>query len=289
MSEELTMTPVAAEAPQQKALVPQPRQAIEMAERGILLRSFDDLQRFAKMVLEAGAAPKSINTVGMVATAIQMGMERGLAPLGGLRAVYFVNGLPSWRGEAAVAMVRSSPLCLSYKSWVEGEGEARMGVCITHRRGDEAPVRTEFTVRDAKKANLWNKGGPWQEYPDRQLKWRSIGFNLKDQFPDILGGFPIKEEAEDWPKDAQPTVVPAPERALTLVAPPAKPDPLLAQVLPAKQVEVVAPKTQAVLPMDCAHKSVPPSRIEALAPGRSIVCHECGEELSPLREPGQEG
>jgi hypothetical protein len=168
---------------------------------------------------------------------------------------------------------------------VEGEGEARMGVCVTLRRGDDEPVRTEFTVKDAKKAGLWNKGGPWQEYPDRMLKWRAIGFNLSDNFPDILGGFPIAEEAQDWPKDVTPT--PA-ERTLTLVAPPAKPDPLLAQVLPVKQVEVVAPR-QARIPIDCPHKSVPPSKLEGLAPGKSIVCHDCGEELTALREPGQEG
>ncbi len=277
MSEEMT---VPAEAPVKpdvsKALVQVQRQAIEVAERGVLLRSFEDLQRFAEMVLKSGAAPRGIDTIGKVATAIQMGMERGLAPLAGLRAVFFVNGLPSWRGAAAVAMVRQSALCVSYRAFVEGDGDSRQGVCETWRRGEAAPVRTDFSVKDAKKAGLWGKAGPWQEYPDRMLKWRAIGFNISDNFSDVLGGFPIVEEAQDWPKDALPTAhVERP--ALTLVAPPAMPDPLLAAVLPPKEE-----------PLDCAHKSVPPSRLEALPPGKSIVCHECGCELSRLREPGED-
>jgi hypothetical protein len=202
------------------------RAMISVEERGLVIRSFEDLQRFAKMVLEANAAPKGIDTIGKVSVAIQMGMERGLPPLGGLRMVYFVNGLPSWRGEAAVALVRQSGLCLSYRAFVDGEGEARRGVCVTHRQGDPNPVRTEFSVKDAMKAGLWKKDGPWQSYPDRQLKWRAIGFNLKDQFPDVLGGFPIAEEALDIPAakgEAEP------DRP-ALAAPPSGPDPLLAQL-----------------------------------------------------------
>jgi hypothetical protein len=205
----------------EKAPAPE-RPPIEVTDRGIILRSFEELQRFAKLVLESNAAPKGIDTVGKVAIAIQMGMERGMAPLGGLRAVYFVNGLPSWRGEAAVAIVRQSPLCTYYKAWVEGEGDARMGVCVTHRLGDKDPVRTEFSVKDAKKAGLWNKSGPWQEYPDRQVKWRAIGFNLKDQFPDLLGGFPLAEEAQDIPAEDVAHVAPV-ERQL---APAPPPDPI---------------------------------------------------------------
>ena len=246
----------------QKALTVPQRTAIEVTDRGILLRSFEDLQRFAKMVLEAGAAPKGINTVGMVATAIQMGMERGLSPLAGLRAVFFVNGLPSWRGEAAIALVRGSNVCRSYRAWVEGEGEARMGVCETLRRDDSAPVRTEFAVRDAKKANLWQKPGPWQEYPDRQLKWRAIGFNLRDNFSDVLGGFPLAEEAQDWPKEAQGSVAVI-ER--TVPVPPAMPDPLLAQI-------VRAPVRS------CAHDGVR-AHLARSEPGTTVVCHECGEEI----------
>jgi recombination protein RecT len=42
-------------------------------------------------------------------------------------------------------------------------------------------------------------------------------------------------------------------------------------------------------PRDCPHPSVPPSKLEALSPGKSLVCSDCGEELRHDREPGTEG
>lgn len=260
----------AADARPPQALATRPeRAAIEVSDRGVILRSFEELQRFAKMILEAGAAPKGIDTLGKVCVAVQMGMERGLAPLGGLRAVFFVNGLPSWRGEAAVALVRQSPLCLYYSAWVEGDGDARQGVCVSHRKGDERAVRTEFSVKDAKKAGLWQKGGPWQEYPDRQLKWRAIGFNLRDQFPDVLGGYPISEEVIDYPAEAFARP-PATDRP-ALAPPPATPDPLLA---------AIAAPVASTHPADADDAEKEPA-LRELPPGRPMVKEQLGLPLDP--------
>jgi recombinational DNA repair protein RecT len=38
----------------------------------------------------------------------------------------------------------------------------------------------------------------------------------------------------------------------------------------------------------CSHPKVPPSKIAALKPGKSIVCADCGEELKRDREPGED-
>lgn len=288
-----------------------PRRHIEMGDRGIMLRSLEELYKFAKMVLEAGAAPKGMAAIGQVAVAIQMGLERGLSPLAGMRAVYFVNGLPSWRGEAAAALVRQSPLCLSYRAWVEGEGEDRRGVCVTHRAGEKEAHRTDFSVRDAMKAGLWKKAGPWQEYPDRQLKWRAIGFNLRDQFSDVLGGFPIEEEAKDYPEQA--VAAPKLDRS-ALAPPPSTEDPLLAQIRaataapapvplpvvaavvvePATTVRPPEPETDAAPFASHAEADRAIAKAEAATPGcehraalehlkrkpaATVACLACGEEL----------
>ena len=34
-------------------------------------------------------------------------------------------------------------------------------------------------------------------------------------------------------------------------------------------------------PKDCSHPSIPPSKVGALKPGKSLVCVDCGEELKP--------
>src|SRR5206468_516947 len=52
---------------------------------------------------------------------------------------------------------------------------------------------------DAKKAKLWNKVGPWTEYPQRMLQMRARGFGARDGYPDVLRGLISAEEAADIP------------------------------------------------------------------------------------------
>lgn len=203
------------------------REPMAVGERGIMIRSFEDLQRFAKMALESGAVPKGMETIGQVAVAIQAGMEAGLTPMNALQAIVVINGVTSWRGQSAVGLVRAHPLCLYIRHWTEGEGDEMRGVCVSARRGAGREERSEFTVRQAKKAGLWNKKGPWTEYADRQVMWRAVGFHCKDHWSDVLGGFPIAEEAMDIPQAA--VVRPAPALSSPPSAPPLSPDPLLTE------------------------------------------------------------
>lgn len=220
-----------------KALATRPAMAI--AERGVMLRSFEDLQRFSKMALESGAAPKGMATIGQVAVAIQAGMEAGLTPMHALQAIVVINGATSWRGQSAMGLIRADPRCQYVKAWTEGRGDDMKGVCVSRRKGGNEE-RTEFTVEQAKRAGLWNKRGrdgadtPWITYPDRMLMWRAVGFHCKEHWSDALGGFPIAEEAQDYPEDARPVRAP--------VTPPTSPDPLLADVIPVQAVPAnVAP------------------------------------------------
>lgn len=223
-----------------RALVPRPQMAI--AERGVQLRSFEDLQRFAKMACESGAAPKGMNTVGQVAVAIQAGMEAGLSPMHALQAIVVINGNTSWRGQSALGLIRSNPACRYIKAWTEGEGDAMKGVCVSRRVSGEREERTEFTVQQAVRAGLWGKRGrdgsdtPWTTYPDRQLMWRAVGFHTKDHWSDVLGGFPVDEEVRDYPDDVR-AIPSGPSRAS--LPPPSSPDPLLADVMPPASTAVI--------------------------------------------------
>lgn len=197
---------------------------IEIGENGIMLRSLDDLLRFARLAVEHGAAPKGM-TEGQAALAIQAGLERHLGPLAGLSQCVVINGLLSWRGQAAYALIQNSKVCVpgTLMKWLEGEGENKRGVAVAHRVGYKAPSRSEFSVKDAKQARLWGKAGPWQDFPDRQLQWRALGFLARDIFPDVLGGFPLAEEAIDF-EPAEPEKPPLTSRPA--LSPPSSPDPL---------------------------------------------------------------
>jgi hypothetical protein len=127
--------------------------------------------------------------------------------------------------------VRGSGLCEFIKERIEGAGDARMAVCEAKRRGEPEPIRRTFSVADAKKAGLWGKQGPWQQYPERMLQMRARAFALRDGFADVLGGLYLREEIEDaqpmrdiTPREEPPAPPPAAQIAKAPADEPPAPD-----------------------------------------------------------------
>lgn len=131
--------------------------------------------------------------------AIQHGMELGLAPMQALQSIAIVNGKPVVYGDTALAIATAHPAFLDIEEKVERNGTAdgHVATCIVKRRDRSAVVRT-FSESDAKKAGLWGKSGPWQQYPDRMLQMRARSWALRDAFPDALRGLGIREEVADY-------------------------------------------------------------------------------------------
>lgn len=173
--------------------------AISIDNHGVQLRSFDELGRFCKAVINSGLAPKSFNSPEAVMVAIQHGMELGLAPMQALQSIAIVNGKPVVYGDTALAIATAHPAFLDIEEKVERNGTAdgHVATCIVKRRDRSAVVRT-FSEADAKKAGLWGKSGPWQQYPDRMLQMRARSWALRDAFPDALRGLGIREEVQDY-------------------------------------------------------------------------------------------
>jgi len=163
--------------------------------------SFTEAQQFAKMVADTELVPKDYRGKPVaILVAMQWGAEIGLNPLQAIQNVSVINGRPALWGDAALALVRGHPACGGVREGVDGDGDARHGWCEVTRKGEQ-PQRRTFSVADAKKAGLWGKQGPWQQYPDRMLQLRARGFALRDVFPDALRGVITAEEANDIPKD----------------------------------------------------------------------------------------
>jgi len=173
---------------------------IAISPRGVVLNTFDEMWRFSVAVSKSGFAPKGIERPEAIMIALQTGFELGLTPMSALQSIAVINGRPGVYGDAALALVRASGLCESYSQTLNGEGDNRFAEVITTRKGQE-PLHTRFSVSDAKKAGLWGKPGPWSQYPDRMLLFRARGFNLRDNFGDVLKGFRTTEELEDFKPD----------------------------------------------------------------------------------------
>jgi hypothetical protein len=168
--------------------------------RGLALATFDDAFRFAKVVASTEFAPKDFRGKPEACMlAIQAGSEVGLSPMQSLQSIAVINGRPSIWGDAAMALVQASPVCEFVREYTEGEGDSLVAVCEAKRRGYPAPTVVRFSVADAKKAGLWGKSGPWQQYPARMLALRARGFALRNAFADALRGLITAEEAQDYP------------------------------------------------------------------------------------------
>lgn len=188
--------------------------------------------QFAKMLADSTLIPKDYqNKPGNVLVAIQWGREVGLGPLQALQNIAVINGRPSIWGDAAAALVRGHPACAGMREGVDGEGDQRHGWCEVTRRGEQ-PQRRTFSVADAKKAGLWGKSGPWQQYPDRMLQLRARGFAIRDVFPDALRGVITAEEADDMPPAAPRDVPNLAQPAPVAVKPPVNDEPELPVIAP---------------------------------------------------------
>jgi hypothetical protein len=175
-------------------------------------QSFGEAVEFSKMLARSGMVPKDYNgKPEAIMVAIQWGSEVGLGPLQALNGISVINGKPALWGDAALALVRGHPACSGIREGTEGEGDTMVGFCEVSRRG-EPPQRRTFSVAEAKKAGLWGKPGPWQQYPARMLQMRARGFAIRDVFPDALRGVITAEEAQDMhepsPTTAEPREVP---------------------------------------------------------------------------------
>lgn len=187
------------------------RPSAAFGARGIEVRQYDELVRFAQTVSESGLAPKGMEKPQAIFVAIQMGLELGLSPMASLQNVAVVNGRPTLWGDAQLAVCRGTGEMELFEEWYECGGQKSprnptkydddtAAVCRVKRTGGQV-IESAFSVADAKRAGLWGKAGPWTQYPFRMLRNRARSFALRDGFGDALRGFRSAEDAMDMPEE----------------------------------------------------------------------------------------
>ena len=195
----------------------------QLANLGFAPTNLQEALQFSTMLSKSQMVPKAYQGKPEdILVAMQWGYEIGLAPMQALQSISVINGKPSVYGDAAMALVQSSPVCEGIEEYIEGKGTPNpVAVCVAHRKGRK-PVTGKFSVEQARKAGLWGKQGPWTAYPERMMQMRARGFALRDAFPDVLRGLITAEEAADYPaeKDITPAARPASANPLDRLAPP---------------------------------------------------------------------
>ena len=167
----------------------------------------------AQAIVSARMAPYGMESAQKVMIAMEAGVELGIPAMASIQSIAIIKGRPCLWGDALIGVVRSSPLCLYVKEWIEGDCEKMIAYCETHRRNEKDPVCRSFSVFDAQRAGLWKTkecDSPWWKYPKRMLQMRARAWCLRDVYADILKGVQIREEVEDYARDAQEVPVSRP-------------------------------------------------------------------------------
>lgn len=164
----------------------------------VQLRTWEEIERFAEKAARSEMVPKDYRgKPDNICIAVQMGSEIGLSPMQALANISIINGRPTVWGDAMPGLCRASGKVLYIKEWTTGSGDDFVAHCEARRKDDPNPIRQSFGYRDAHRAGLWGKAGPWTQYPQRMAPMRARGFCLRDAFPDVLKGLISAEEAAD--------------------------------------------------------------------------------------------
>jgi len=163
-----------------------------------------EAMEYAKVLAQSDLVPteyqgKPANCV----IAIKMGEEVGLNPFQALQSIAVINGKPSLYGDAGLGIIMASEKLESIEeTWDEA---TLTSTCTLKRKGVQQPVTRSFSIADAKRIKVWEKGQMriladrlmYQNHPRRMTQMRARWWASRDLFADVLKGLRGAEEQEE--------------------------------------------------------------------------------------------
>ena len=175
-----------------------PKDLVPMGERGLQLNTLEDIHRFAQYVSQSGMAPRDMSSPSQILVAIQMGAELGLPPMASIQNIAVINGRPSIRGDAALAVCQMHPDFLDIDEEFDDATQTATCKVYTKKRGMERPVVRTWSRKDNEAAGL-EGGNVHKKFPKRMKQMRARSWALRDTFPGALKGLLTAEEAQELP------------------------------------------------------------------------------------------
>lgn len=161
----------------------------------IVPQDFDSAWRIAQALSASGMTP--FKQPEQAFAAILAGAELGLTPFAALNSIAMINGRATVYGDGLLAVVLAAGV--KVQETIEGAGtDKAVAICRVQRPGSSEVVERRFSVSDAAKANLLNKEGPWRSYRERMMQMRARSWAIRDSCADLLRGFRMAEEAQDY-------------------------------------------------------------------------------------------
>jgi len=154
---------------------------------------------------------------------ILAGREVGLQPIEAMTGIHIVKGKITLGANLMAAAIKKHP---DYNYKVIHHDTKKC--TIEFYEGRESIGTSEFTIEDAKNANVYKSGGSWSMYPRNMLFARAMSNGVKWYCPDVFGHAPVyvpEEMGIDVNEDGEPI-----------------------DITPSKQPEVVEPDCEPFTP-----------------------------------------
>jgi hypothetical protein len=164
--------------------------------------SLEQIKEVGMVIINSGFCPDHFKTtkdaVGVI-MCIEAGKQLGITWMQSLSDIYPVKGRVGMMGTLAKSLIWSSGVCEKWKETTEGTypNPDYKHIIVSKRKGYPDEFRTEFSVLDAKMANLMDKN-IYKTYGKRMIMWRNVGFHATDFYTDIMKGMKTVEELNDF-------------------------------------------------------------------------------------------
>ena len=170
--------------------------------------NFSEAWRLAEIVAAARLAP-GIATPEQALMILALGADLGLSSMQSIRGIHIIEGRPCPSADCLAACVLRSGLA---EYFTEVETTEQLSTWETKRKNEAKPRRYTFSIEDAKRAGLTNRGkdpsqNNWNKYPKRMLSARAKAFLVRDVYPDLALGLYTPDEIAEQPIHVQSEVV----------------------------------------------------------------------------------
>jgi hypothetical protein len=156
---------------------------------------YDKVTNVAEFVEEMGTKLAKSGFAGC--TKVEQGhmiilecMARKMSPLEFVTTFHIVSNKVSMRADAMLAKFRERG---GQVRWKQFDTEAAVADFII----DEHSTEIGYTLKDAARAGLVNRSGPWKTYPAEMLRARLISKAVRMVCPEAIAGFYTPDELGD--------------------------------------------------------------------------------------------
>lgn len=145
--------------------------------------NFDQQMHMAKVLAQSSLLPQALRNQPANVLIIMMGARSmGLPAFWALQSFHVIDGKLSMSADIMKARV----IAAGHRFRVV-ERTAQRAVVRIIRRDDPEPYEAEFTIDDAKAAELLGKGN-WRKYPKAMMVARATSIAVRDHCPEVLFG-----------------------------------------------------------------------------------------------------